>query len=210
MNTEITHIIFDLGGVLLNIDLGRIQTGFRNMMDADDEAFKFIKEEVIPLYETGAITTEEFLSKLSLYLKPGFTSDDIVKVWNSVILDMPVERLHMLVQLKTKYHIHLLSNINDLHAHCFELNFRTWFNEDPRVYFDKFFYSHEVGRRKPDSQTYLWVLEQLNSDPEKTLFIDDMPENIEGARNVGIRAYQLTSHRTDVIALVKELGLLAA
>lgn len=210
MKDEIKHIIFDLGGVLLNIDLGRITTGFKELMEMGEEDLKLIKENIIPRYETGRMTTEEFLNELKVFLKPGYSTQHIVEVWNSVILDLPAERLDMLVKLKSKYKVHLLSNINDLHANCFEDYFKTSFNQDPRIYFDKFFYSHEVGLRKPDSQTYMWVLEQLETDPDKAVFIDDMPENIEGARNVGINAYQLIGHRTDIINLIKELGLLAA
>jgi glucose-1-phosphatase len=210
MKHEIEHIIFDLGGVLLNIDLGRISTGFGEIMHPDEEGRKKVTNEIVPAYETGAITTDQFLNCLNPYLKTGFSGEDIIRVWNSIILDMPVERLKMLTELRKNYRVHLLSNINDLHANCFEENFRRWFADDPRNYFDQFFYSHQIGMRKPDVNTYTWVINQLNSEPEKTVFIDDMPENIEGARNAGINAYQLMNQKTDVLHLVKELGLLAA
>lgn len=210
MKFEIDHIIFDLGGVLLNIDLGRITTGFAEIMHPDTEGQKKVKYEIVPQYETGKISTQQFLNSLEPYLKQGYTCDDIIKVWNSIILDLPGERLMMLKALRKKYRVHLLSNINDLHANCFEENFKRWFNEDPRNYFDQFFYSHVIGKRKPEVDTYIWVLDQLGADPEKAVFIDDMPENIEGARNAGINAYHLLNHKTDVIHLIKELGLMAA
>jgi FMN phosphatase YigB (HAD superfamily) len=210
MKFGIEHIIFDLGGVLLNIDLGKITIGFGEILHYDPDAVKKVKYEIIPGYEMGKISTTVFLDNLTPYLKPGYNRNDIIQVWNSIILDMPMERLSMLKELRKNYHVHLLSNINDLHANCFEENFRNWFNEDPREYFDHFFYSHQIGMRKPDVSTYTWVIEQLQSEPEKTIFIDDMPENIEGARNAGIHAYQLMNQKTDVIHLIKELGLLAA
>jgi len=210
MKFEIDHIIFDLGGVLLNIDLAKITTGFAQIMHASAEGQKKVKEEIIPSYETGKITTQEFLESLQPYLKPEYTLNDIVSIWNSIILDLPPERLLMLKELRKKYRVHLLSNINDLHANCFEENFKRWFNEDPRNYFDQFFYSHIIRKRKPDVETYTWVLDQLGADPEKAVFIDDMPENIEGARNAGINAYHLLNHKIDVIQLMKELKLMAA
>ena len=210
MKHEIEHIIFDLGGVLLNIDMGRISAGFDEMMHPNGEARKQVRDQIVPAYETGAISTSQFLASLNPYLKAGFGSEDIIRVWNSIILDMPVERLKMLTELRKNYRVHLLSNINDLHANCFEQNFRKWFAEDPRNYFDQFFYSHQIGMRKPDVSTYIWVINQLKSEPEKTIFIDDMPENIEGARDAGINAYQLMIQKTDIIQLVRELGLLAA
>ncbi len=210
MKQEIEHIIFDLGGVLLNIDLGRISAGFGQIMHSDEVGRKKLRDEIVPAYETGKISTEQFLANLSPYLKPGFDKNDIIRIWNSIILDLPTERLMMLKELRKSYRIHLLSNINDLHASCFEDNFRKRFNEDPRSYFDQFFYSHQIGMRKPDVSTYIWVINQLRSEPEKTVFIDDMPENIEGARNAGINAYQLMNQKMDIIHLIKELGLLAA
>lgn len=210
MKHETEHIIFDLGGVLLNIDLGRISTGFSQIMYPDEEGARKVRNEIIPAYETGAISTDEFLDSLKPFLKSGYCGGDIIRVWNSIILDLPVERLKMLTELRKNYRVHLLSNINDLHANCFEENFRKWFGEDPRNYFDQFFYSHQIGMRKPDVTTYTWVINQLKSEPEKTIFIDDMPENIEGARNAGITAYQLMNQKNDIIHLIKELGLLAA
>ena len=210
MKYEIEHIIFDLGGVLLNIDMGRISSGFAEIMHHNDEGIRKVKFELIPAYETGQISTATFLNNISPYLKPGFGEADIIRVWNSIILDMPAERLNMLKDLRKNYRVHLLSNINDLHANCFEDNFRQCFHEDPRTYFDQFFYSHRIGKRKPDVSTYAWVLDQLGCEPERAVFIDDMPENIEGARNAGINAYQLMNQKTDIIHLIKELGFLAA
>jgi FMN phosphatase YigB (HAD superfamily) len=208
MKNSTEHIIFDLGGVLLNIDLERIYTGFAEILTGDEGMVTWIRTELIPAYDTGQISTHEFLEKLSIYLKPGYSEDDIVKIWNSIILDFPAERLELLRKLKKSYQVHLLSNINDLHAHCFESRFQEWFNEDPRTYFDHFFYSHHIGRRKPDVTTYTWVIEQLESTPEKMVFIDDMPENIAGASAAGLQAYQLLNKETDVIQLIQTLGLL--
>lgn len=208
MKRQIEHIIFDLGGVLLNIDMARISAGFDKIMNLNQEKIKKIKLEMMPAYETGKITTEDFLAGLSSSLKSGYTTKNIMDIWNSIILDMPAERLNMVQNLRKKYRVHLLSNINDMHATCFEDNFSKWFGDCPANYFDQIFYSHIIGQRKPDVSTYTWVLEKLSSDPANTLFIDDMPENIEGARNAGINASQLMNEKTDVIKLMKNLGFL--
>jgi HAD superfamily hydrolase (TIGR01509 family) len=210
MKYGIEHIIFDLGGVLLNIDMAKISNGFAQVMHSNEAEVKRVKLELVPAYETGKIGTEEFLNGLYPNLKAGYGKQDIITIWNSIILDMPKERLEMLKALRRNYKVHLLSNINDLHAVCFEENFMKWFGTDPRIYFDQYFYSHQIGKRKPDTSTYAWVLEQLGTEPEKAVFIDDMPENIEGARNVGINAYQLMNQKNDIIHLIKELGFLAA
>jgi glucose-1-phosphatase len=206
MNNGVKHIIFDLGGVLLNIDLNRISAGFASIMNLNEEQVRRIKFDIVPAYEIGAIGTHEFLASLSAYLKPGYTDKDIISIWNSIIMDLPSERLNMLKELRLRYKVHLLSNINDLHADCFEENFRTAFKTDPRTYFDQYFYSHIIGRRKPDTGTYTWVLDQLQCEPEDVVFIDDMPENIEGARNTGIQAYQLMNQKMDIIQLMTDLN----
>lgn len=207
MKNEIEHIIFDLGGVLLNIDLQRIPEGFKEILSYSNEVQQRFKAEVSPAYETGKISTREFLQILGAHLKPAYDINHIVKIWNSVILDMPAERLEMIKTLGQNYQVHLLSNINELHAQCFEEKFIEWFGQHPRNYFHHFYYSHEIGLRKPDINTFKWVLEQLKTTGAQSIFIDDVLENIEGAKAAGLNAYQLLIGKEDVISLTKKLGL---
>ncbi len=208
MNGEIEHIIFDLGGVLVNIDLTRITSGLGQIMHPNEEVGIHIRQKLVPDYETGRISTENFLTALEPNLKPGFGKEHIIKIWNSIFLDFPKERLEMLDELRKNYKVHLLSNINDMHADCFEQHFKNWFNEDPRKYFNQFFYSHQIGKRKPDLETFEWVAKEIDSNPDKILFIDDLEENVFGARNAGINAEHLKLNETDVISLVRKLGYL--
>lgn len=208
MNSQIEHIIFDLGGVLLNIDLTRITGGFEQIMHPNEEAGLYIRQKLVPDYETGQISTENFLVALEPFLKPGYDRTHIVEVWNSIFLDLPTERLEMLKYLKLNYQVHLLSNINDMHADRFETNFKNWFNEDPRKYFNRFFYSHQIGKRKPHVETFEWVSKEISSDPNKILFIDDLEENVLGARRAGINAEHLKLEETDVVSLMRKLGYL--
>ena len=208
MKKEIEHIIFDLGGVLLNIDLARIVNGFEHIMHPNEEVGAYIRHNLVPDYETGRISTEEFLTYLESHLRPEYDRNEIVKVWNSIFLDFPKERLDMLNELRKNYQVHLLSNINDMHAERFENHFRNWFNEDPRKYFHQFFYSHQIGKRKPDVETFNWVVKEINSEAHKILFIDDLEENILGAKNAGINGEHLNLKETDVINLMRKLGYL--
>jgi putative hydrolase of the HAD superfamily len=208
MKNGIEHIIFDLGGGLLNIDLERISKGFEEIMRQDEAWLRRFKDELSPSYETGKISTREFLLDLSNNLREGFTEKNIISIWNSVVLDFPVERLQMLEELRKQYKVHLLSNINDLHARCFEEKFHSWFGKDPRTYFDQFFFSHEIGLRKPDLKTFTWALQQLKADGAKVVFIDDVAENIEGAKAAGMQAYQLIPRNGDLIGLIKKIDLI--
>jgi FMN phosphatase YigB (HAD superfamily) len=208
MNKEVEHIIFDLGGVLLNIDMTRIVNGFGRILYPNEEAGVYVRQKLVPDYETGRISTNEFLAYLETHLKSEFDRNEVINVWNSIFLDFPKERLDMLDELKKNYQVHLLSNINDMHADQFETRFKNWFNEDPRKYFHKFFYSHQIGKRKPDVDTFVWVAREINSDPTKILFIDDLEENILGAKNAGLNAEHLDLTQTDVRSLMKKLGYL--
>lgn len=206
MEKEIEHIIFDLGGVLVNIDLVGLTEGFNRLMYPNEANGRNIREKIIPAYEIGAISSNEFLDQLQVFLKTGFTRNQIAEVWNDIFLDFPKERLEMLTELRKRYKVHLLSNINEMHALGFEMNFRNWFNQDPKIYFDHFFYSHLIGKRKPDANTFRWAAKEIDSRPEKILFIDDLAENVEGARSIGIHAEHLKLDETDIISLMKKLG----
>src|SRR5687768_9296597 len=100
MKREVHHIIFDLGGVLLNIDLGRISKGFDKIFVSDEAARMRFNTQTLPDFETGKISTRQFMDSLKPYLKPGYDESDIIDTWNSIILDMPKDRLIMLGKLR--------------------------------------------------------------------------------------------------------------
>lgn len=186
----INNIIFDLGNVLLDIDLGKISNGFRTLYgEAYDEVGKQLAEnKVFELYETGGMTTEEFVSTLAGVVEPAISPDRIIDIWNSIFIGFPKQHFDLLRALRSRRNVFLLSNINDLHARWIDAYMLRVFDEpDYRsVYFDGSYYSHLIRMRKPDPQAFEYVLADADIRAEETLFIDDVLENVEGAKTVGI------------------------
>ena len=187
---NIENIIFDLGGVLLDIDYNLTRAAFEklgvthfNEMYSQANADKLFQK-----LETGNIDEEEFYLELNRSTGMNLSSEKIKEAWNAMLLTFREDSLQFLDQLKGKYKIFLLSNTNKIHHTSFyKLYHQKKRSKKFEEYFDKAFYSFEIGLRKPDEECYEWVLKNLNINPQKTLFIDDSINNIEGAKKVGIQ-----------------------
>jgi len=193
----IRHIILDLGGVLLNLDQQRSIQAFTDLGIADFKDWYSLKQqnELFDRLETGAINATQFIEAIQAAAKPGTTADQITAAWNSLILDFPLRRLQILQQLQLHYDMVLLSNTNEIH----EPFFNKVLQQDhgiPNigVFFDKVYYSHKLGLRKPDTRIFEWVLEDCGFKAEATLFIDDNEQNIRAAAALGIRSIWLAPH----------------
>ncbi|MEP6595268.1 MAG: HAD family phosphatase [Ginsengibacter sp.] len=202
---KIKAIIFDLGGVLLDIDFKKISASF-NMLGVDkfDEIYSQHKSDLVfENLEIGKISEEEFCNVLKKYTIEPVTNEDVTKAWNSILLEFRVGSLTSLKQLKKKYKLFLLSNTNSIHQVAFYKIFENTVEEGSfNSLFDKTYYSHEIGLRKPDATAYQYVLKENNLEPQETLFIDDTPGNIEGAKAVGMPTILLTKEMK-----IENLGL---
>lgn len=189
----IKNIIFDFGNVLFDLDLPAIERNLRQLYgnNFDQIAEKLRHSKVFELYETGGIDTAEFVEALRVAPSPqsNLTESDIIAAWNSIFLAMPRHRFDMLLELRQRYKVFLLSNINDLHE-------RWIVDYMPRehgivdyesLYFDGVYFSHLIRLRKPDLAIYEYVLADAEILPEETLFFDDLAVNIEAANKLGIR-----------------------
>ena len=191
---EIKNIIFDLGGVLLNIDYHKTSRAFK-MLGAHqfDELYSQANaNHLFEALETGEISEQDFYQSISSFCNPGTTSQQIQTAWNAILLDFRKESLDALDTLKEKYNLFLLSNTNSIHVTQFnnilhEETGKTTLDE----YFIKSYYSHIIQLRKPYAATYQWVLNDGNMIASETLFIDDSINNIKGAEAVGIRTHLL-------------------
>ncbi|MEO6328197.1 MAG: HAD family phosphatase [Ginsengibacter sp.] len=186
---NIKAIIFDLGGVFLNIDYEKVSNAFKALrVDKFDDLYS--QSEANPLFEhleTGKINQEEFCNGMLKYTDKAITENDIIDAWNSILLDFRRESLYHLKKLKHKYQLFLLSNTNIIHFHAFNKIFERSFDNDSfNSFFHNVYYSHEIGFRKPEPEAYLYVLNENNLQPETTLFIDDTLKNLEGANAVGM------------------------
>lgn len=195
----IRHIIFDLGGVLLNIDYQLTEKAF---IDLGITNFGQIYSQLqqTPLFdrfETGKIGREEFIATLKNASQVPVTDRQIEDAWNAMLLNYPIRRLQILQQLRNYYDLYLLSNTNEIHEQAFTgILERNHGMPGLGVFFDKVYLSHRIGLRKPNKEVFDFVLSQNNLDPAATLFIDDSPQHIEGAKLAGIQTIWLEKHMT--------------
>ncbi len=190
---RIKNIIFDLGGVIININFQNTINAFRKLGLSNFETLYSLKKQsgLFDLLETGNIAPESFYSEIRK-LKPNVTDQDIKLAWCAMLLDMPEKHVAMLKAIRSNYSTYLLSNTNAIHIEYFNDYLIKSFGINPLPdMFDKLYYSHEIKQRKPNASAYEAVLFDSKLKPYETLFIDDLYANIDGARKAGLYAYHL-------------------
>jgi epoxide hydrolase-like predicted phosphatase len=187
-------IIFDLGGVILNIDYHSTVQEFEKLGIQDfNQQFSQLKQtSLFDDYETGRISSADFINQLKQLLPKNTSEQAIIYAWNAILKDLPPHRLQFLNSVKAQLPTFLLSNTNDLHIQEFNQYLTETFQiADLSPYFNQLYLSYEVGMRKPDPEIFEYLLTKEKLIPEKTLFIDDTIMHIETARNLGIQTYHL-------------------
>ena len=198
-------IIFDLGGVLLNIDFrlsekAFVELGVTNFADFFNQ---FHSNDLFRKLETGMddiLFYNDFRSGTGLQL----SDEQIRDAWNALLMDYRPESVAILPQLREKYKLYLLSNTNEIHLQEFQRRYEIW---KPGELFDDLFdaayYSHRIGHRKPNASAFEYVLEKHQLNATETLFIDDSINNIEAAQQLGLQTIHLQPGMK-----VEELGLI--
>lgn len=191
---NIKNVIFDLGGVLLNIDYHKTADAFKMLgVHQFDEFYSQANaNHLFEALETGEISEENFYQAIQPHCSPGTTISQMQSAWNAMLLDFRMDSLAVLENLKEKYNLYLLSNTNSIHLHAFNQKFRELTHKTSLdEYFIRSYYSHVIQLRKPYASTYQWVLNDGNMIAAETLFIDDSANNIAGAKEVGISTHLL-------------------
>ncbi|MES2800291.1 MAG: HAD family phosphatase [Bacteroidota bacterium] len=186
-------IIFDLGVVIINLSYQLTQEAFLALgLENFDEIYsQLAQQSLFDNYETGKIGSQHFINELLRVAPKTISANKIVAAWNAMILNVPVEKIQLLDQLRTKKRVFLLSNTNDLHM---EKVRREWSLVSPApmsYFFEKIYLSHEIGMRKPNAEIFEFVCSQEGLNPIKTLFIDDTLQHIEGAKSIGLNTVHL-------------------
>jgi putative hydrolase of the HAD superfamily len=191
----IKNILFDLGHVLLDLDFERSENQFKALLQEEfEEVYKRLHEQGHFLnYELGLFDEQEFTGKIKQATQKNISETAIIDAWNSMLVEIPSQRIKMLQGLKGQFNVFLLSNTNATHIHWLDGHLQQAHQLDihyfETVLFQKAYYSHQLKARKPDIEIYEMVLQDAGLRPEETLFIDDREDNIEGARSVGIKGY---------------------
>ena len=193
---RIKNILFDLGGVLFHIDYQRTIDAFKSLGKADFERF-FTQDQqntLFDYFETGKISSKSFVEGLQLFL-PNCGKEVIVKAWNAMLLGLPTKHLILLEELSKQYRLFLLSNANKIHIDFVNNHLSKKHNiESIDGYFEKAYYSHLIGMRKPHPSTFRWVLNDARIKAGETLFIEDTRQHIEGAKEAGLQTLHIKSN----------------
>lgn len=191
-------IIFDLGGVILNLDYQLTIEAFKKLgMDNFEEMYSQAQQSnLFDNFETGKISAQHFINQLLPYLPQGVSPNKVVHAWNAMILDFPIHRLNLLDQLRRKHKIYLLSNTNEIHLQAVERSLAKTTDRSLSSYFDKVYLSHEIQMRKPHGEIFEYVCQDQKLDPTKTIFIDDTIGHINGASRYGLQTHHLEKVKT--------------
>ena len=191
MDKKIRNIVFDLGGVLVDLDFkaainGLQQTGFANVKE---QLMAFDQGGIFQKFELGEMTAEEFRTAIRENSTVTLTDEEIDALWNAMLLEIPREKLELILDLRGKYMVYLLSNTNSIHWDYVCKNAFNYRGFRVNDYFEETFLSYEMHLAKPNKAIFEKVLHDANLLPEETLFIDDSEANCKAAEEVGIHAH---------------------
>ena len=185
---KIKNVIFDLGGVLLNIDSDAVA---RNLASIGLDPIKVFEnhdvKDLLLEFETGRVTTSEFRARMKKHIGREDLDDATFDlIWCSILLDFNPRSIETLRGIRQKYRVFLLSNTNQLHYDSFSADFLRHFGYSFDSLFEQAFYSFRMGLAKPDCAIFEAVLTSLSLSPDETLFIDDTLANTEAASLLGL------------------------
>ena len=189
-------LLFDIGGVIIDIDPSITENKFKELSNSSDDKFngldyryKTVSSDLTTLfinYEQGFITDSEFRDGIRHIGSIDIPDKDIDNIWNLVIVKLNKSLLDIILTLKNKYSIMILSNTNNIHRIYFDSLCKRIYNKTFDHLFDHVFYSYEMGCRKPDKVIYENVIDSSGFKPNEIIFFDDMKENLTECEKLGM------------------------
>ena len=209
MSAKIKNIIFDLGGVVLDIDENIVYNELEKMgINVSELAHSKEFIDIMSKFDTGIYTAPTFRKKAKALLgQEKMTDQRFDAIWNAMILDIPRERIEAIEKVKKHYKIFLMSNSNVIHYDLYvrDLQLRFGYHEFDEL-FNKSYFSFAEHLEKPDPRFFELILDHEGLLPEETLFIDDTEANVKVAKKLGIHTYHIG--RDELVRNLFENGVL--
>lgn len=186
---EIKNIVFDFGGVLIDLDVTRTFKAMSEVLEMEVNKELFLQHKgLFEDYEGGQISTETFLWRFQYMSKKVPDAANVIKAWNAMIVGWNPEKLEFLEDISKKYNTYLLSNTNEVHLQWIHRDLKNNHNisDFDSRFFKKTYYSHLLRMRKPTAEIFEFIVNDAGLEKSETVFIDDMIENIEVAKSLGI------------------------
>lgn len=185
------NFIVDLGGVLYKIDESRAINALKGLSQLSDSEFlRLLKSDEfndsIIDFETGFSDGKEFFDNFSKIFNLKCNYDEFEDTWNKTLISQFEDAVENIKKLKEIGSVVLLSNTNEFHYNKFEPECRELLS-----LFDKCYFSHKLGMRKPDTEFFKYVVEDMIYAKETTVFIDDSLANVESARQFGLNVFHV-------------------
>lgn len=191
---NIKNIIFDYGGVIINLDMKAPLDIIKLHSSLDIEIVwqQMHSKKVFEMYEQGLLSDEEFRNSVRNFFNVQIDDELIDQMWNSLLLDMPQERIELLQKCKTQYRTFLLSNSNSIHYKSYLSQLQNRFKiHNFDELFEKAYFSYEMKLLKPHPEIFQKLVDNHQLRIEETLFIDDTLVHIETARKMGFQTFHL-------------------
>ncbi|SJN52582.1 Haloacid dehalogenase-like hydrolase [Sphingobacterium faecium PCAi_F2.5] len=208
---KIKNIILDYGDVIFMIDFLKMEAAFSELgiKNVRDYYGHRSQTKLFDEFEQGKISSQDFREGIRTISGIfSLTDHQIDSAWNAMLLGVPDGNHDLLLALKNKYRLFLLSNNNEIHYNWIMNHLKSKFGlENNTKFFEKDYYSHLMGMRKPNADIFEYVLSKHELNPDETVFIDDSPQHLKTAQGLGIQTYLLTKPDT-LQALVFREGLL--
>lgn len=209
---HIKNIIFDYGNVIFEIDFKKTQAALLQLGIKNSTDFFAHKShhQLFNDFETAAISPAQFRAGIrEAAQNENLSDEEIDAAWNSLLIGVPPGIHEVLLKVKEKYRTFLLSNNNETHYNYIVDYLKKEFNlPDNSSLFEKAYYSQQMFLRKPNVEIFEQVIQENGLNPAETLFIDDSPQHIEGAKKAGLHTLLMTKHPKDLEQVLKDHHIL--
>lgn len=199
MNRKLKNIVFDFGGVIVDLDKRRVLDAFRELgVDAEDYVGRYAQAGPFERLELGVTDTKMFCGELreaatacSLggSMSDALTDRNICRAWNRMLVRIPQRRIEALKRLRCRYRLFMLSNTNEIHWNHSVNSLFGQGEDSPAAIFEQIFLSYQMHMAKPSLQIFSEMLSRADINPDETLYIDDSDVNCEAARKAGMHTY---------------------
>lgn len=191
MQKAFKAVLFDLGGVLIDIDYRATERAFEELgvSDFKERYTQLAQNELFDRFECGEISPQHFVNLVLPFAQSGTSPNQVVAAWNAMLGSFPLEKIRLLERLSSTTPLFMLSNTNELHWIEVKRALQKVTTQPMQHFFSAIYLSHEIGKRKPHPETFEWVCQQMGFEPADVLFIDDSPQHIEGATQAGLQVH---------------------
>lgn len=200
----IEGVIFDFGEVIIELDYPRVISGFAKAAKKNTDEIRelVVTAPILRDFEVSKTTPKEFRAGVNELLGMSLEEEGFDSIWNSMLKNLPKERMDILSDVASRFNTYILSNSNVIHEAAYNQMIREVTGKpNLHAFVTKAYFSQDIGLRKPGSECYQFVIDDIGIDSDKLLFLDDRLDNIEGAQACGLK----TIHVTDADRQLREI-----